>query len=177
MSHIEGQWHVLTEDTLEGVKQAPIYVETFRFSTPHQLVESEKFNIQYSDPSMISSVADKLRWYRYKNSLLQRDVADKLGIDRSTYMRYEEQEHDYYPIEHIEKLATLYGIPITDLLDEYNLFLYHDQGKQIRAIRQSLGMTQSEYAKALDVPLGSLKNWERNRVRIIKSTWQKHFIQ
>ncbi len=43
--------------------------------------------------------------YRYRKALLQRDVADYLGIYRSTYTHYEEEGRDYYPIEHMEKLT------------------------------------------------------------------------
>ena len=165
----------MTNHTLGIVKRSPIYIENFNFSTPHHLLESEKFNIRYEDPSNITLTADKLRWYRYKHSLLQRDVAQIIGVDKTTYSRYETNENDFYPIEHMSKLSELYGVPIADMLDDYNLFLYNNQGEQIRAVRQDLGLTQSEYAKILGVPLGTLKKWEQNRVRIFKSTWDKYF--
>ena len=175
LEHIDGNWYILTNHTPDVAKQYPLYIESFKYSTPHHLVESEKFNILYPDLSTITSTADKLRWYRYKHSLLQKDVALIIGVDRTTYSRYETNENDFYPIEHINKLSELYDVPITELLDDYNLFLYNDQGEQIRAIRQGLGLTQSAYAKMLGVPLGTLKKWEQNRVRIFKSTWDKYF--
>ena len=75
----------------------------------------------------------------------------------------------------MEKLAESYDVPVEELLDEYNLFLYKGQGEQIRKIRQGLGLTQKQYAEQLGVPPGTLKQWEQNRVRIYKSTWEKHF--
>lgn len=78
-------------------------------------------------------------------------------------------------LEHMKKLAELYNIPVTDLLDDFNLFLYNDQGKQIRAKRMQLGLSRKEYAKILGVHPGSPKKWEINTVRIFKSTWKKHF--
>ena len=36
----------------------------------------------------------KLRWLRYQKGLRQRDVADYAGIDRSTYVHYEEYGKD-----------------------------------------------------------------------------------
>jgi DNA-binding transcriptional regulator YiaG len=75
----------------------------------------------------------------------------------------------------MEKLADLYDVPVTELLDEYNLFLYGNQGQKIRTQRISLGMTREQYAKALGVPVGTLKKWEGNRVRIAKDTWKKSF--
>ena len=143
---------------------APLLVYSFELLAPHHLVESEKFNIRFSDPKEITEMADKFRWYRYKKALLQREVADYIGIDRSTYVGYEKTGRGYYPIEHMEKLATLFGIPVTDMLDGYNRFLYDGQGRQIRERRKHLGMTQREYAALLGVPLGALKRWEQNKV-------------
>ncbi len=168
-------WYLMVRHTSEVVNFAPLHIHSFPLLAPHHLLESEKFNIRFTDPSEITEIADKLRWYRYKKALLQREVADIIGIDRTTYIRYEEIGRDYYAIDHMEKLAELYNIPITELLDDFNLFLYHDQGKQIREKRKSLGMTQSEYAQMLGVNLGNLKKWEQNKVRIFKSTWERFF--
>lgn len=90
-------------------------------------------------------------------------------------MRYEEYGRDYYPIEHMQKLAGMYDVPVESLLDDYNLFLYHDQGQQLRKRRLSQKLTQKTYAANLGVSLDKLKNWEENRVRMFKSTWEKYF--
>ena len=144
---------------------------------PHSLVEAEKFNLRYSDPSQIDNTPDKLRWYRYQKGLLQRDVAEYVGMDRSTYSSYEEMGRDYYPIDHMRKLAELFEVPLDALLDEYNLFLYNGQGKQIKAMRAARKMTQAEYARRLGVPIGNLKQWEIDRVKIFKSTWERIMLR
>lgn len=167
---------LMTRHTPEAVTYAPLYIHRFRLVQPHTLVEAEKFNIRYTDPAQIGNTADKLRWYRYRNGLLQRDVADYAGIDRSTYSSYEEIGRDYYPIAKMEKIAELFQIPVVELLDDYNLFLYNGQGRQIKELRKHRSMTQAEYAKRLGVPLGTLKAWEQDRVQIFKSTWEK-FMQ
>ena len=107
--------------------------------------------------------------------MLQREVADYIGVDRSTYIHYETVGRDYYPIENMEKLAALFGVPVTELLDEFNSFLYHNQGKQIQARREALGMTVIQYAKHLGVQPDKLRKWESNQVQISKTTWEKHF--
>ena len=117
--------------THETVVYAPFYIHSFQLVQPHTLVEAEKFNIRYSDPSQIDNIPDRLRWHRYRCGLLQRDVADFAGLDRSTYSSYEEIGRDYYPIEKMLRISELFSIPVTDLLDEYNLFLYNGQGEQI----------------------------------------------
>lgn len=49
----------------------------------------------------------------------------------------------------MEKIAQLFEVPVDMLLDDYNLFLRNGQGKQIKAIRTKLGLTQREYADKL----------------------------
>ena len=169
------QTYLMIQNISGDIKFSPLFIHTFPLLAPHHLLESEKFNIKFSVPSQITEIADKLRWYRYRKALLQREIADLIGIDRSTYIRYEEYGHDYYPLEHMKKLAELYRIPVTDLLDDFNLFLYNNQGKQIRAKRMQLGLSRKEYAKIIGVHPGSLKKWELNTVRIFKSTWEKYF--
>ena len=75
----------------------------------------------------------------------------------------------------MNRIAKLLEVPVTALLDEYNLFLYRNQGMRIKAKRKSLHMTQKEYAKYLGILLGMLKKWEQNRVRISKSSWERYF--
>ena len=67
---------------------------------------------------------NKRRWYRYQKGLRQRDAADYAGIDRSTYIHYEEAGQDFYPKEHMEKLAELFEVPLENLLDDYKAALW-----------------------------------------------------
>jgi len=159
-------------NALQEVSFAPLCVHRFPLVQPHTLLEAEKFNLLYHDFSQLETTADKLRWHRYQRGLLQREVADYLGISPSTYMQYEAVGRDSYPIAHIERLVELYNIPVESLLDEYNLFLYHGQGHQIREKRKARKMTQAAYAKRLGVTLKNLERWERDRVQMCKSNWQ-----
>lgn len=167
--------YIMARHITEETKYYPLIQLSFPLFAPHTLVEAEKFNIRYPSPDMITNTADKLRWYRYRKALLQRDVADYAGIDRTTYSSYEEIGRDYYPLDKMELIAELLDVPVTELLDDFNLFLYNDQGRQIRAKRESLGLTQGQYAKLLGVNISNLKRWENNKVQIFKSTWEKLF--
>ena len=165
--------YILLSNVSGAVKVAPLQILQFPVILPHKFQDAEKFNLQFSDFSEITETADKLRWLRYQNGLRQRDVADYAGIDRSTYVHYEEYGKDLYPPEHMEKIAQLFEVPVDTLLDDYNLFLR----KQIKAIRMKLGLTHKQYADRLGVNLGNLKHWEQNRKQIFKSTWEKYFKQ
>lgn len=164
---------LMVRHTITGVVYAPLYIHSFRLAQPHTLVEAEKFHLRYADPSRIDNTPDKLRWYRFQKGLLQREVADYVGMDRGTYHSYEDIGRDYYPMEHMEKLAQLFEVTLEELVDEYNLFLYRGQGEQLKAMRAARNMTQSEYARRLGVSMSNLAQWEIDRVRISKSTWQR----
>lgn len=158
--------------THDVVTYAPFYIHSFRLVAPHKLVEAEKFNIRYMASSQIDNTPDRLRWYRYQKGLLQADVAAYVGIDRVTYSRYEEGVHEYYPIEIMDRIAELFGVPVTALLDEYNLFLYYGQGKQIRFMRELRRMSVGEYAKQLGIYSSNLRRWENDEIRIKKRSWE-----
>ena len=152
---------ILISNVSGAVKVAPLQILQFPVILPHKFQDAEKFNLQFSDFSEIAETADKLRWLRYQKGLRQRDVADCAGIDRSTYVHFEESGKDFYPPEHIERIARLFEVPVDMLLDDYNLFLRNGQGNQIKAIRTKLGLTQRQYADKLGVSLGNLKHWEQ----------------
>ena len=177
LAQVEVRCYILISNVSGAVKVALLQILQFPVVLPHKFQDAEKFNLQFSDFSEITETADKLRWLRYQNGLRQRDVADYAGIDRSTYVRYEEYGKDIYPPEYMEKIAQLFEVPVDTLLDDYNLFLRNGQGNQIKAIRMKLGLTQKQYADKLSVSLGSLKQWEQNRKQIFKSTWEKYFKQ
>ena len=104
--------YILISSVSGAVKVAPLQILQFPVILPHKFQDAEKFNLQFSDFSEITETADKLRWLRYQKGLRQRDVADYAGIDRSTYVHYEEYGKDLYPPEHMEKIAQLFEVPV-----------------------------------------------------------------
>lgn len=96
-----------------------------------------------------------------------------LEIDRATYSEYEENIRDFYPVKHLEKLSRLYNIQVTDLMDDYNRFLYDGQSKRLKEIRKQQQLTQSGLAKLLNMKVTTIKNWERGSVRMYKSSWER----
>lgn len=150
LAQVEVRCYILISNISGSVKVAPLQILQFPVILPHKFQDAEKFNLQFSDFSEITETADKLRWLRYQKGLRQRDVADYAGIYRSTYIHYEEYGKDFYSPKHMEKIAQLFEVPVERLLDDYNLFLRNGQGKQIKAIRMKLGLTQREYADRLE---------------------------
>ncbi len=159
--------------TAKGTRIMPLYIHSFRFVTPHTVTEAQRFNLLHPNPESCTHVSDKLRYFRYQNNLFQSDVAEYVGMDRATYSSYEESGRDYYPTPNMQKIAELFGVPVTELLDDYNLFLFNGQGQQVKKIRKSLQLTQAEFAQRLGVQTAMVKRWEQGKVRMFKGIWEK----
>ena len=151
----------------------PMYLHSFRFIAPKKVSEVQKFALKFPTADKLTTVADKLRYYRHQKGLYQSDVADYLGLERSTYIEYENPDRDYYSAEVMDKLADLFCVDVYDLLDDYNKFLYDGQGRNIKEFRKQLKITQEDLAEEMNVSLLKVKRWEKNKVRMFKFTWEK----
>ena len=132
--------YILCSTFEDNVRYAPLYIHSFRLIAPRKLLEAQLFNQQYHNYEEIQNVQDRLRRCRHHMGLMQKEVAERIGITRGHYIDFEAGYVDYYPKEIVDKLAALFQIPVHDLLDPYNLFLYKGQGKMIREYRESLGL-------------------------------------
>ena len=83
-----GRLKIMTRNTHGVARYAHLYIHSFELLQSHKLTDAKKFNITFSDLSQLIKTVDKLRYYRYKKALLQRDIADYAGIYRSTYNSY-----------------------------------------------------------------------------------------
>ena len=157
---ISSRSFIMARHTSHGIETAPMLVLSVN-PVPNLTTPPE-------------NLPDKLRYYRQRAGLLQRDVARKLGIDRNTYSRYESPTRERYPEEKLKALAELYGLPQKELSDGYNEFL-KNQGDIISEKRRDLGLTQKEFAKRVGTKLANLKRWERGEVAVSWEMWEKFF--
>ena len=105
----------------------------------------------------------------------QSEVADIIGISCSVYKEIECGKNQSISERVLRKLSELYRVPEKDLMDEYSQFLFDGQAKQIRAYRQSVGMGKKPFARAKGIPIRSLQDWESDRKRISRKSWEKYF--
>ena len=150
----------MARHTSHGIETAPMFVLSVN-PVPNLTTPPE-------------NLPDKLRYYRQRAGLLQKEVADRLGIDRNTYSRYELPTRGRYPEEKLKALAELYGLTQNELSDGYNEFL-KNQGSIIGEKRRDLGLTQKEFAKRVGTKLANLKRWERGEVAVSREMWEKFF--
>lgn len=172
-SKLNDNFYVMYQNKNGKVRYATLYIHSLSFINNRHLTKSQVFLHDNPDPQKLDTVSDKLKWYRINSGLLQRDVAKVMEVDRTTYSRYEDNVLDAYPLDKLSKAAELFGIDITSLLDDFNLFLYNGQVKQIKGLRKSMNLTQSQFAKRIDTPLGTLKKWEQGNANIPKTSFQK----
>ena len=139
------------------------FVPVITFSISYDKINQNEFLKLHPTPDMLTCTADKLRLYRLTNGYMQKDIAEKTGIYRSTYVHYENQEQKLYDINYLQKIADIYKIDITCLLDDYMMFMYKGQGMQIKTLRKSLGLTQDQLADTFKTPKSNVKHWEQER--------------
>lgn len=174
LNQISNNFYVLTKTNNDyNIKYALVYVLNFRVVYPHWNTKAEMLFYKYPDPNKIPTVAERLQYYRHKKSLLQKDVAKAVGIDRTTYISYENLNHKNYNMNILQKIADLFEINIISLLDDYNYFLYNGQAKQILDKRKSLGLTQYRFGELYGVSVRTVRDWEKNRIQISKKVWER----
>ena len=171
--HLKKSMFILTCNISGVVNYAPLYIHSFSARSTRKNVDSENFYLKYSSPNEITTISDKLRYYRYKKELLQRDVADFARVDRNTYIRFESGEQKFYPFDKLERISKLFEIKVTDLLDDYNAFIYNGQGRQIKALRKQMNLTQKEFGGIVGVHRKTVTKWEKDKVQILKCTYEK----
>ena len=140
---------------------SPLYIHRYKF-----LSKIEKYIIENNPKEL--SIHEKMKFYRYKKNLVQDEVADIIGIQRSNYSMYEEGNRGYYPYDMANKLCELFEIDLNDLVDDYHIFSYNDPSSKVKQIRKELGnISQDELAKRINIDVQVISNCER-RIHLIQ---------
>jgi site-specific DNA recombinase len=145
-------------DTVEtcGVKQSKITV-TYRFSQldqpmPLALPQSYSTGRVVRIPTEPQTVGDHIRRRRLGQKLLQKDVAEQLGVDKTSVFNWEANASTP-EIRYMPAIIGFLGynpLPAATTL----------AGQLVRQ-RTSLGLSQKESAGRIDVDPGTLARWER----------------
>ncbi len=145
-------------DTVEecGVKQSKIIV-TYRFSQPDQpmplvLPQSYTTGSVIRIPTQPQTVGDHIRRRRLGLKMIQRQVAEQLGVDETSVFNWEANQSSprvaYMPA--IIRLIGYNPLPVGKTI-----------GERLVRQRMSLGLSQKETANRLTVDPGTLARWER----------------
>jgi transcriptional regulator with XRE-family HTH domain len=145
-------------DTVEcwGVKQCNITV-TYRFSPhdqpiPLDLPQSYSTRAAIGTPAELRTVGDHLRRGRLIRKMLQKQVAEEIGVDKSSIHNWEtavtEPGFEYMPA-------------IIRFLGYNPLPPGNGWGERLLRRRTTLGLSQEASAKRLGLDPGTLARWER----------------
>ena len=106
-------------------------------------------------PKELKTIGDHLRKKRLDLGLLQKEVAQRLGVDTDSVTNWEKGRSS--PRLHlVPKIIEFLGyMPFADKSDGWNL------GERIVQLRRSLGIRQDQLARQLGVDLSTLARWER----------------
>ncbi len=175
ISRFSDNSYLMCKSEGSNIQYAPLCIHSFRPLHTCKVSDAINFSQRYHNYDEIQNVPDRLRWCRYHMELKQKEVAEQIGISRTLYVSYETGDVDYYPVEIMEKLAQFYHIPTEDLLDDFNSFLYKGQGTTLRAYRESHNLKKKEFARLLNISPKTYSEWEADKKRMFKSTWENHF--
>ena len=122
----------------------------------------------------LESVADKLRYARLSAGFQQDELANKLGIDKTTLLRYENGRvvEENMQIDILMRIAITCGMNKYFCCTPYHCFIVNNAGKQIKEYRKMNGLTQKNFATTLSVALNTVKRWERNENKPPKYIWE-----
>jgi site-specific DNA recombinase len=145
-------------DTVEesGVKQARSTV-TYRFSQPDQpmplvLPQSYSTGRVIRIPVAPQTVGDHIRKRRLGLKMVQKDVAEQLGVDKTSVFNWEANTS----APEIRYMPVIIGFLGYNPLPEAKGW-----GERLVRHRTTLGMTQKDAARQLGVDQGTLAKWER----------------
>lgn len=153
----------------------PLYILSFRVVAAKKVSEAFSLNRRYRRYEDIDSVPDRLRWRRHELGLRQKDAAARIGVTRSVYNSLETGETQPCDPEVLDRLAALYRVPVSDLLDGYSRFLLNGQGQAIQQLRASLNMTREQFADHLHTDVRNILAWETEKKKISRRMWERCF--
>jgi site-specific DNA recombinase len=145
-------------DTVErfGVQQSEITI-VYRFSRPEEpaalvLPRSHRINNRNRVPEKLETVGDHLLRRRVVLKLLQKQVAEQLGLDKMTISNWENGRSKPGPA-HMPAVIRFLGYNPLPASKEWPDRLVHG--------RTAMGLTQREAARRIGVDAGTLARWER----------------
>lgn len=112
-----------------------------------------------------------LKELREYNNLSQYDIAEKMGISRSSYNQFE-QQYDIIPIKRLNELANIFNCSIDYLLDLTDKKSYLNSKEAIdievskarlKEFRKSRKLTQNKLAEVLQASQSVVAYFERGR--------------
>jgi len=142
----------------DGVQESEISI-TYRFSQPDEpaplvLPRSHRLSSRTRVPEQCLSVGDHLRRRRLASRLLQKQVADRLGVDKTSVYNWE-NNRTTPAFEYMPAIIRFLGYDPQPPA--------RDWGDRLAQCRKAAGLSQKEAARQMQVDPGTLARWERGQ--------------
>jgi transcriptional regulator with XRE-family HTH domain len=121
----------------------------------------------------MSKVGGRIRHYRLINSLKQKDVYEKAGIDKTTYIRYERNSTVNHDIEICNKICEAIGTDPALVYEEYMVFAASDFGTSIREFGKKNKLTHKQFGVLIDMHPRISEKWEKGKSIPSRSFYEK----
>lgn len=117
--------------------------------------------------------SNRLKKIRKEKNLTQQQIANAIKIDRGQFSHYE-IEYDIFPLKHLNNVCNFLNVSfdyIFELTNENN-FYYSENidsklvGKRLKDVRKSLGLTQNDIAKLLNLDQPVISIYENGKCLI-----------
>jgi len=115
------------------------------------------------------TIGEKIKFYRFKNSLTQSDLADVLDIDVETLSKYENNKA-YPSLVLVNSMSKIFNIPCEFLYDDYYNFINYPYFEKVKEIRKKSNITQQQFADSLNISRETVKRWEK-AVRVVSKEY------
>ncbi len=122
-------------------------------------------------------MAVRLKFIREKRDLTQQKVAEILGISKTNY-NYFENEERFIPLKHLNNYCNEFNVSMDYIyhltnvnVTNKNEFILDREliGKRIREIRISKGLTQKQLANLLNTSQSTISSYEKGNTMILTS--------
>ncbi len=113
----------------------------------------------------------KLKELRNEYNITQKEMADILGIKRSSYNQFE-QQYDIIPINRLNQIANYFNVSIDYILNLNTIKSYDNNLKdlnnyiiknRIKTLRKELKLTQIKMAEVLNTVQPVIANYENGK--------------
>jgi transcriptional regulator with XRE-family HTH domain len=123
--------------------------------------------------SFSCKVGGRIRHYRLINGLKQKDVYEKAGIDKTTYIRYERNSTINHDIGICDKICEVIGIDPALVYDDYMTFAASDFGTSIKEFRKKHKLTHKQFGALIDMHPRISERWEMGNSVPSRSSYEK----
>lgn len=129
-------------------------------------------NIYSTDILPRNTIGEKIKYYRLIKNLHQEQLANLANIDRTTLIRYENDQ--LIPsLDITTRIAHALKINPFLIYDDYLKFIAMGYGGKIKNLRVKLKFTQKEFGQLLGVHRKTILRWEKEFEIISRENYEK----